>query len=236
MTHRLRRGSIEATARAELFEISPAREGSDIMTDIEHPLGGSGTVGTSDRAELGDAGHDPETDSAQPTRQRDRRPSKPKPIPHPTPGERAATGKAARAVAPRSGQGEWEPASDRPRSGRAAGGAGCFPGAGAGADPLWADAGVAVHVLPRRGLPDGGRFGRRASERAGGAALWRCASVQLRCVRRARPAAGVQHQRLRRDAAGPVRVGREAAGGQLRRGGPGSRLRRQTAAGRSTGR
>ena len=84
------------------------------MTDIEHPLGGSGTVGTSDRAELGDAGHDPETDSAQPTRQRDRRPSKPKPIPHPTPGERAATGKAARAVAPRSEQGEWEPASDRP--------------------------------------------------------------------------------------------------------------------------
>ena len=84
------------------------------MTDIEHPLGGSGTVGTSDRAELGDAGHDPETDSAQPMRQRDRRPSKPKPIPHPTPEERAATGKAARAVAPRSEQGEWEPASDRP--------------------------------------------------------------------------------------------------------------------------
>ena len=83
------------------------------MTDIEHPLGGSGTVGTPDRAELGDAGHDPETDSAQPTRQRDRRPSKPKPIPHPTPGERAARGKAARAVAPRSGHGEWEPASDR---------------------------------------------------------------------------------------------------------------------------
>ena len=40
---------------------------------------------------------------------------KPKPMarPHPTPGERAAEGKAARAVAPRSGQGEWEPASDR---------------------------------------------------------------------------------------------------------------------------
>ena len=40
---------------------------------------------------------------------------KPKPMagPHPTPGERTAAGKAARAVAPRSGQGEWEPASDR---------------------------------------------------------------------------------------------------------------------------
>ena len=69
-----------------------------------------------------------------------------------------------------------------------------------------------------------------------GAALWRCASVQLRWVRRARPAAGVQHQRLRRDAAGPVRVGREAAGGQLRRGRPGSRLRRQTAAVDQSGR
>ena len=33
--------------------------------------------------------------------------------PHPTPAERAARGKAARAVAPRSGHGEWEPASDR---------------------------------------------------------------------------------------------------------------------------
>ncbi len=32
---------------------------------------------------------------------------------HPTPEERAARGKAARAVAPRSWHGEWEPASDR---------------------------------------------------------------------------------------------------------------------------
>ena len=52
----------------------------------------------------------------------------------------------------------------------------------------------------------------------------------------ARSAAGVQHQRLRRDAAGPVRVGREAARGQLRRGGPGSRLRRETAAVDQSGR
>ena len=116
------------------------------------------------------------------------------------------------------------------RSRRVAGGAGGFPGARAGADPLRADAGVAVHVLPRRGLPDGGRSGRRAPDRAGRAALWRCASVQLRGLRRARSAAGVQHQRLRRDAAGPVRVGREAARGELRRGRPGSRLRRETAA------
>ncbi len=42
------------------------------------------------------------------------RQTKPKAIPHPTVAERVARGKAARAVAPRSGQGEWEPASDRP--------------------------------------------------------------------------------------------------------------------------
>ena len=50
---------------------------------------------------------------AVPTPERDGRQSKPIAIPHLTPGERAARGKAARAVAPRSGQGEWEPASDR---------------------------------------------------------------------------------------------------------------------------
>ena len=62
------------------------------MADVETPLDGSETVRTRDR---------------------DRRPSKPRPVPHLTPGERAAQGKAARAVAPRSGHGDWEPASDR---------------------------------------------------------------------------------------------------------------------------
>ena len=66
--------------------------------------------------------------------------------------------------------------------------------------------------------------------RAGGAALRRCASVQLRWVRRARSAAGVRHQRLRRDAPGAVRVGRQTAGGQLCRGRAGSGLRREAAA------
>jgi uncharacterized protein (DUF2252 family) len=36
-----------------------------------------------------------------------------KALPHPTPAERAARGKAARAAAPRSKQGEWAPSSDR---------------------------------------------------------------------------------------------------------------------------
>jgi Uncharacterized protein conserved in bacteria (DUF2252) len=42
-----------------------------------------------------------------------RRPPKPKAVPHFTPSERAARGKAARAAAPRSVHGEWAPASDR---------------------------------------------------------------------------------------------------------------------------
>ncbi len=50
---------------------------------------------------------------AVPTRERDGRQSKPIAVPHLTPRERAARGKAARAVAPRSGHGDWEPASDR---------------------------------------------------------------------------------------------------------------------------
>ena len=50
-----------------------------------------------------------ETSAGQP----DGRQSKPKAVPHLTARERAARGKAARAVTPRSGHGEWEPASDR---------------------------------------------------------------------------------------------------------------------------
>ena len=44
-----------------------------------------------------------------------------------------------------------------------------------------------------------------------GAALRRRAPVELRRLRRARPAAGLRRQRLRRDAARPVRVGRQAS-------------------------
>jgi uncharacterized protein (DUF2252 family) len=46
-------------------------------------------------------------------RKRSGRAPKPKVVPHPTPAERAARGKEARAAAPRAEQGEWAPASDR---------------------------------------------------------------------------------------------------------------------------
>ena len=83
---------MEPTAHPGAFEISPGGEGSDTMADVETPLEGSEAVGT---------------------RERDGRHPRPKAIPHPTAAERAARGKEARAVAPRSGHGEWEPASDR---------------------------------------------------------------------------------------------------------------------------
>ena len=158
------------------------------------------------------------------------RQSKPKAVVHLTVAERAEKGKAARLAAPRSRQGEWEPAADRPdpvalleeqaasrvpelvpiRYGRML--VSPFTFFRGAAYPMAAD----LAAAPRTGL-------RRAAVR-------RCAPVQLRRLRRARPAAGVQHQRLRRDAAGPVRVGRQAAGGQLRRGRPRPRLRREPAA------
>ena len=49
----------------------------------------------------------------RPARRRERRRSKPKTVPHPTPAEREAAGKAARAIAPRSGHGEWAPITGR---------------------------------------------------------------------------------------------------------------------------
>ena len=49
-----------------------------------------------------------------PVRAPARRQARSKRVPHPTPDERAATGKAARTSAPRAVHGEWEPAADRP--------------------------------------------------------------------------------------------------------------------------
>ena len=126
-------------------------------------------------------------------------------------------GEAARRLVPLSVHGEWRPSSDRP-------------------DPVRLLEEQAATRVPEL-VPI--RYGRMlvspftfyrgaaylmASDLAGapthrpvGAALRRRASVQLRCLRRPRPAARLQRQRLRRDAARPVRVGRQAAGRQLRR-------------------
>ena len=83
-------------------------------------------------------------------------------VEHPAMAERAARGKAERKLVPLSAHGEWQPASDRPDpvsllEEQAA------TGARAGADPLRPNAGLAVHVLPRRRLPDGRRPGEHAA-------------------------------------------------------------------------
>ena len=143
--------------------------------------------------------------------------------------ERADQGKRARAAVPRSVHGGWVPSPGPGRPRGPAAGAGRHAGARAGADQVRPDAGLAVHVLPRRRLPDGVRPGRHPTDQHVGAAVRRRAPVELRGLRGPGPAARLQHQRLRRDAARPVRVGRQAAGDELRRRGPRPRVRRRAA-------
>ena len=92
--------------------------------------------------------------------------------------------------------------------------------AGAGADPLRPDAGLAVRFLPRRGgghgrgpRVDAGQRRPRSGER-------RCASPQFRRLRHARTTARVRHQRSRRDLAGPVGMGHQAPRRLVRAGRP----------------
>ena len=96
--------------------------------------------------------------------------------------DRVARGKDARAAAP-LGVACGVPAGRVAGSGGAAAGAVEVAGAGAGADPAWPDAGVAVHVLPGGGAADGGGSGHHARLGAVGAVVRGCAPVQLRRVR-----------------------------------------------------
>ena len=152
-------------------------------------------------------------------------------VPHLTVAERAARGKAARAEVPRSSHAVFEPAARR-------------------TDPVKLLERQAETRVPEL-VPI--RYGRMlvspftfyrgaalimasdlaATPRSGlhGAVLRRRAPVELRRVRLARATAGVRHQRLRRDAARAVGVGRQAPGREhadrrarqrLRRQGPGA--------------
>ena len=143
--------------------------------------------------------------------------------------ERTARGKAARADVPR----RVTPSGSRTgpaRPGRDAGGAGDHARRRSWSRSATGGCSCRRSRSTAAPPPDGRRPRRRAAHRAARAALRRRAPLELRRVRRARPAAGVRHQRLRRDAAGPVRVGRQAARRQLRRRRPRPRLRRQAAA------
>ena len=148
-------------------------------------------------------------------------------VPHLSVAERVARGKAARAEVPRSSHAGFQAAPHRP-------------------DPvelLERQAASRVpelvpirygrmlvspfSVLPRRRADHGQRPRGDAALGPDGAVLRRRAPVELRRVRLARAPAGVRPQRLRRDAAGPVGVGRQAPGGEHVDRGTGQRLRGQ---------
>ncbi len=130
-----------------------------------------------------------------------------------SPAERAAAGREARRKTPRSSHAGVEPSARSRRPGRAARAAGRDPRARARADPVRADA-------RRRRSPSSAGAALIMAGRSRGRAREPDLDVQL-CgdahlsnfgvFASARAAARVRHQRLRRDAARPLGVGREAA-------------------------
>ena len=154
--------------------------------------------------------------SDRPTRTADR----PKAVVHLDPAQRAALGRAARA--------KRAPFRACRVGGRHEAGRSCRPLARPGsharprarAPSSRADARVAVHLLPRGGGDHGCRPGDGAELGAAGAGVWRRPPRQLRRLRGTRSLDGLRHERLRRDRARPVRMGRQAAGRKLRDRGP----------------
>ena len=133
-----------------------------------------------------------------------------------SPGESEAAGKAARRRTPRSALGEWGRSAKRKSPVEILKGQDSDPGPRARPDPSRAHVRLGLHLLPGRRGNHGGRPRRCAEHRSERPALRRRAPLQLRRLRRPRPAPDLRHQRLRRDPSGPVRVGREAARGELR--------------------
>ena len=145
-------------------------------------------------------------------------------IAHPSIDDRKAKGVEARDRAPLSSHTKWRPAADRPdpvalleeqdttrepdlvpvRHGRMM------------VSPFTFYRGAAKIMAADLADTPGGR--------AGGPAVRGCAPVELRRVRLARAAAAVRFERFRRDAAGAVRVRREADGGELHHRRPQQRL------------
>ena len=146
--------------------------------------------------------------------------------------ERAAAGKAARSEAPSLLPRRLGAARGPGRPGRDPRAPGGLAGPRAGADPLRADVGLALRLLPRRRRGDGRRPRRHPRLRAAGAGLRRRPPVQLRRLRGARPPPRLRPQRLRRDAARALGVGRQAARRQLRDRRPRQRLQAQAAGAR----
>ena len=156
-------------------------------------------------------------------------------MPRPTREQRVARGKAARAEVPRSSHAEFKPAAGRPdpvtllESQDASRVPELLP------DPVRADGRLRLHVLPRRRPAHGERPGRHPADRADRPGLRRRAPVQLRRVRLAGAEPRLRHQRLRRDPARAVGVGRQAARGEPGDRRAGQRLLHEGAAGDRAG-
>ena len=153
------------------------------------------------------------------------RPSRPKAVSHFTVGRARCAGKggACRAAALRTRRvgsqrrvGEIRSICSRSKRRRV-----FLSSARSGTGGCWCP----VRLLPRRRVSDGGRSRGWAAHGIARAALRRRASLEFRHLRRTGPEARLQHQRFRRDTAGTVRVGREAARRQPRGRGPGAWLR-----------
>ena len=157
-------------------------------------------------------------------------------IDHLSTAERVAMGRSARETVPLASHASWEPQPHRRDPVELLEEQAADAGAGAGSDPVRPDAHLAVRVLPGRRPADGGGSRRYPSDHPAGPALRRRPPLQLRRVRRTGPTARVQRQRLRRDTAGPVRVGPQTSRGQLRRRRPGQRVQREAAGGGEPGR
>ena len=137
--------------------------------------------------------------------------------PRQTRDERRAAGEAARTAVPAASLGTWTPAADRPdpiacsRSRRRPG----SPSSSRSATAGWRSRRSRSSAAPRCRWPPTSRPVRRTG--IDGPALRRRPPRQLRAVRVARARPPVRHQRLRRDAARPVRVRREAPRREPRR-------------------
>ena len=112
-----------------------------------------------------------------------------------------AAGKRLREMVPRASHGVWKRPKDRTH-----------------ADPLRTHAAIAVHVLPRFCQCHGVRSVDGAGYRRPRPGLRRLPSAQLRRIRHARTEHRLRHQRLRRDLAGALGMGRQTAGCLVRPG------------------
>ena len=144
-------------------------------------------------------------------------------VPHRSEADSRAIGKEARVKVPRGSHATFEPSPDRPDPVTLLEDQATTRVQELVPDPLRPDAGVALHLLPRRRPHHGVGSLDHPDLRPHGPDLRRCPPVELRRLRLTRAPARLRLQRLRRDAPGTVGVGHQAPGGERRGGRPPAR-------------